>query len=97
MRVVVAALENMELLGIHPNQTLMNGRFWMAFIQISMHAVLNWAYLLIEAKTFWEITNAVFITSTTTMIAVIFPFIASKRPKMYAMLQNAEEMVNKSE
>lgn len=97
MKPLQSGKENWAMLGISPSQSLISLKFLMALFIIVANAGLNWAFLIYEADSFREYTNSIFITSTTTMVAVCFGILAFQRPRIYKLFYFTEEQIEKSE
>lgn len=92
-----SVLQNLTIMGMVRNQSLFNGKFLVASFFIALNSALNWAFLIIEAQTFLEYTNSIFMTLTTTMIAACFAIVSCKVTKLFVLLKFAEELTENRE
>lgn len=89
MKFLEAGLDNVAV-------SLFNVRFLIASFFIFLNSALNWGFLIIEAQTFLEYTNSIFITLTTTMIAACFAILSSTMEELFSKLKTAEELAEAS-
>lgn len=97
MKYLESSLKNLAILGLKSDQSLLNVKFVVASIFIVLNSALSLAFLIIEARTFLEYTNSIFMALTTTMIAVCFAILSYKVKITFVVLKFAEESIDKSE
>lgn len=97
MKFLEAGLKNIAVMGFRPNHSQLNVKFLLATFFIVLNAALNLGFLLIEAQTFLEYTNSIFMTLTTAMIAACFAILAYKINNLFSKLKTAEEITEASE
>lgn len=97
MKYLVTGFKNLAVIGMKSNQSLFNVKFLIASFFIVLNSAVNWAFFIIEAETFLEYTNSIFMTLTTTMIAACYAILAYKVSKLLALLKFAEESIENSE
>lgn len=97
MKLVQSAQSYLTMLGMNPNQRLVNVNFFVAELIIATNVTLNWLFLIYEANTFREYTNAIFLTSTITIAAVCFTIFATESEHIFNMINIGEKLIEKSE
>lgn len=87
----------MAILGIKPNQNLVNLNFFFAMFIYGTNVAGNWLFLFYEAHTFVEYANSIFMTWTITVSAVCVVIIAFERSLIFITIDLFEKLVEKSE
>lgn len=85
------------ILGLSSNQKTINGRMLMAFTSYWLDNTLNCIFIYREANSFSEYADSAFITSTTTMFALMYTIMVIKWEKVTKLINGVNELVEKSE
>lgn len=84
------------ILGISSNQNIFNEKMLMAFTSYWLDNTLNCIFIYREANSFSEYADSAFITSTTTMFAMIFTIIVIKWQNVSELISSIDELAEKS-
>lgn len=96
MKIIQTGQRLLAILGINPNQSLANVKFFIAMIVYATD-VSGQLILFHEANTFFEYANSIFLTSTITMAAVCFIITASIKALVFTAIDLFEKLIEKSE
>lgn len=97
MKIIQSGMEHLAIIGVTPNQNLINVKFLVALIFNIENVSGNLAFLFHEANTFVEYANSIFLTSTVTVVAVCFLMMATNKSVIFHTIESFEELVEKSE
>lgn len=87
----------LAMVGVFPDQSLANLKFFLTALVGSTSVVANFVSLLHEANTFLEYANSIFITSTVSMVAVCFVITCVARSRLFALIDSSNDLVNERE
>lgn len=100
MKVCQAALQELVVLGLGPYNPNKKSHYnVLIFLYILLCALtfgLTGAYLFLDAKTFDEITQCIYIISTSILSAVNVGSLALQQKKLFGQIVRAEAIINLS-
>ena len=101
MKLFQSVQKSFAVLGITPNESIRtdpyNRNIWKSFIVYSLTNVLNFAFFFLEANSFREYTEILFVYSCTMTIFIGFAIAAIQKKKLFNYINNCEKTINESE
>lgn len=97
MKIIQSGQKYLEILGVSPNQSLVNVNFFLTIIVIATDVGENLIFIFHEADTFLEYANNIFVTTTVTMIAIGFVIGSVKIKRVCALIDLAEKRIEQRE
>lgn len=85
-----------SLLGYSFDQHWLNKKSLIACINFWLGSFLSCLYILLEANSFWEYTNSLYITSLSITISVCFQIGIVQIMKMWHVIDSAEQLISMS-
>lgn len=86
----------LESLGFMPKQRSLSWRLLVGLVVPSSNVFLNLMFLLYEANTFWEYTNAIFICMVTGVGFLLFTIFICQTERVFAIIDFAQRFFEKS-
>lgn len=98
MKIFQTVQKSFAVLGIisNSNQSRLNKKLIKVCMICYLSGTLATAFLILEAKGFWQYTMNIYVTTSTIMISSYFTFWIFKVEEFYALITNVEEVFNKS-
>lgn len=97
MKIIQSGLKYIAILGVRPNKSLINVKFFVAVVANVTNVAQNFLFLIREANTFIEYANSIFLISTVTMTVVSFTIAVMVRSYAFEFMNLAEKQIDESE
>lgn len=100
LKIFLAIHKNLASLGIAPmNSTTRfpNAKISIDLLTLGLSTICASMYILIEAKTFLEFTQSIYLFSGTILVALIFLVVLFNLSEMFEIIDDCECLVNTSE
>lgn len=98
MKILQPIRNDFEVVGVVPYQKCpFNSKNLRTFFALSIGALLNGVYLLLEAETFKEYADSFCSMSIMIVATMLFSIMIWKTPSLYHLLNTLEENVTKRE
>lgn len=90
------ALKRLASLGIKQNQRLLNGRALGGLVVHLVNVSGDVMFVLLEANTFWEYTNSIFISITASETLLLFILLILKSEEILKLVDFAQKIFEDS-
>lgn len=85
--------QNLSILGISSIEKPFNRRMMKAYLIYGLSTISANLFLILEANSFSQYTNSVFVTTALAMILICFSMMVFKATELYQFMDDCEEMV----
>lgn len=89
-------VKRLDSMGLKPNKRLLNRQSLARVLVYFLNVSLNFMFLILEANTFWEYTNSIFVCMAAFVGLVLFMILIAQVGKMFKLIQFARKVVEDS-
>lgn len=89
--------KNFEILGVCSKRSRINAKSLGTCLIYGLGTSSSAIFLFYEADSLQEYTNNFYITSSSAVAFIIFPIMIFKTNKLFALIDNIEKLIDKSE
>ena len=97
MKIFQSTVKFLTAVGITQKSRPLNARSFMALTAIGITVILICAFFFLEAKTFKEYTDSIYMCSVTIALFSTFSFAIWKKENIFLFIEGWEKIVEKSE